>query len=125
MTLRQAWLTVGWLGVAAVVVLSLIPSPPELLGVQNEDKLEHVLAYALLMWWFAQAWLGRQPRVTTAAGLVALGVAIEFVQGWSGLRTFSPPDMAADAVGVAAGWLLAPPRLGNVLQRVQRAAGIS
>jgi VanZ family protein len=115
MRLRSAWLGLGWLGVAGVVVLSLIPSPP--VGVEHGDKLGHAGTYALLMWWFAQAWLRRDTRARTAAGLLALGVAIEYAQGWTGYRDFSVADMAADALGIALGWLLAPPRLPNVLQR--------
>jgi VanZ family protein len=116
MKVRSTWLGLGWLGVAGVVVLSLVPSPPEL-GVEHGDKLNHVAAYALLMWWFAQAWLRRERRAITAVTLLALGVAIEFVQGWSGFRDFSVADMGADALGIALGWLLAPPRMPNLLQR--------
>jgi VanZ family protein len=113
---RRAWLGLGWLGVAGVVVLSLLPSPP-LLPVEHGDKFSHVTMYALLMWWFAQAWLHRERRAFTAVTLLALGVAIEFVQGWTGFRDFSVADMVADALGIALGWLLAPPRTPNVLLR--------
>jgi hypothetical protein len=41
------------------------------------------------------------------------------VQRWTGYRTFDVWDMAADAAGVAIGWLLAPPRLPNVLCGVE------
>jgi VanZ family protein len=115
MKLRSAWLGLGWLGVAGVVALSLVPAPP--VGVEHGDKLGHAAAYALLMWWFAQAWLRRDMRVLTAAGLLALGVALEFMQGWTGLRSFSTADMVADGLGVALGWLLATPRTPNLLQR--------
>lgn len=116
--LRRLWLAAGWLGVASVIVLSLIPAPPELLGVENEDKLGHVAAYAWLMWWFAQDLLTARRRAPAALALIALGVALEFVQGWGGIRIFSVSDMLADAVGVGVGWALAPPRLPNLLQRV-------
>jgi VanZ family protein len=115
MRLRSAWLGLGWLGVAGVVVLSLIPAPPT--GPEHGDKLGHAGSYALLMWWFAQAWLQRDARALTAAGLLALGVALEFAQGWTGYRSFSIADIAADGLGVALGWLLAPPRTRNLLQR--------
>jgi len=119
--LRRWWLIAGWFGVASVIVLSLIPPPPELLGVENEDKFGHLAAYGVLMWWFAQDALAARRRAGVALGLIALGVALEFVQGWGGLRTFSVADMLADAAGVAMGWALAPPRLPNLLQRVSAA----
>jgi VanZ family protein len=115
MRLRGAWLGLGWLGVASVVVLSLIPSPPT--AMEHGDKLGHAGSYALLMWWFAQAWLRREARALTAVGLLALGIALEFVQGWTGYRSFSIADMSADGLGIALGWLLAPPRTPNLLQR--------
>lgn len=113
--LRQTWLIVGWGGVAGIIVLSLIPSPPELIPVEQGDKAEHVLAYGILMFWFAQIYLRQPARVIAAALLVALGVGLEYAQGWTGWREFSYADMAADALGVALGWLLAPPRTRNLL----------
>jgi hypothetical protein len=121
--LRRLWLAIGWAGVAGVIVLSLIPSPPEVLGVEHEDKLGHLAAYALLMWWFAQDVIAARGRARAAAALIALGAALEFLQGWEGSRAFSTADMAANAAGVALGWLLAPPRLPNLLRRL--AAGLA
>jgi hypothetical protein len=51
---------------------------------------------------------------------VALGIALEFVQGWTDYRTFEVADMVADALGVAVGWALAPPRLPNFLQLIEK-----
>jgi len=115
MRLRSAWLGLGWLGVIGVVILSLVPTPS--VGVEHGDKLGHTTTYALLMWWFAQAWMRRDVRARTAAGLLALGVVLEYAQGWTGFRDFSLADMVADALGIALGWLLAPPRTPNLLQR--------
>jgi VanZ family protein len=114
-TLRQGWLIVGWGGVAGVIVLSLIPNPPDLVPVEQGDKVEHVVAYGMLMLWFAQVYAARGARALIAGLLVALGVALEYVQGWTGWREFSYGDMAADATGVALGWLIAAPRTPNLL----------
>jgi VanZ family protein len=119
--LERAWLAVGWLGVVAVVWLSLMPEPPRLDMVQG-DKLQHLAAYGSLMLWFAQVAVARHPRMRAAILLVALGVALEFAQRATGYRTFSYADMAANALGVACGWLLAPPRLPNMLRIVERIA---
>ena len=112
--LRCAWIIVGWVGVIAVIVLSLIPSPPQLLPVDQGDKLEHMLAFGSLMFWFAQVYVRRCGRLTTAGLLTGLGVAIEIAQGDTGYRTFEYADMGADCVGIFIGWLLAPPRLPNL-----------
>jgi hypothetical protein len=112
--LARTWLGIGWAGVLAVVVLSLIPTPPDLIPVEQGDKAQHVLAYGGLMFWFAQIYVQQPRRVLAAVLLVALGMALEFVQGWTGWRDFSYGDMAADASGVFLGWLFAPPRTRNL-----------
>ena len=118
-TLRRWWLGIGWLGVALVIYLSLMRNPPQI-DIAQSDKVEHAAAYALLMCWFAQVSLALDRRVLIAAALVALGIAIEYAQRATGYRSFEYLDMVADAVGVALGWLLAPPRLPNFYAAAQR-----
>lgn len=100
--MRRAAVLLGWALVAAIVWLSLTPSPPSI-DIDQSDKLGHAFAYACAMFWFAQLYLRSAVRVRYALGLVALGIALEFVQGWVG-RDFELADMAADAFGVALGW---------------------
>lgn len=110
MTLRTFWLGVGWGLVAAVVWASVTTSPPEGPPVAHLDKVEHLLAYGVLMGWFWPLY-GARGRWLYGAGFVALGVALEFVQAAGGVRQFEVADMIADAAGVAtvfgacrAGW---------------------
>ena len=116
---RKLWLVVGWLLVLLVIFLSLVPVPVEV-PVEGGDKFGHVTAYAALMFWFANLFETVNRRGILAIGFVALGIALEFVQGWTDYRTFELADMAADAFGVAVGWVLAPPRLPNFLQRIEK-----
>ena len=113
--MRSAWIALGWAGVIAVIVLSLIPAPPELIEIEEGDKIEHLLAYGSLMFWFAQVYLPVRARWLVAVPLVAMGVGVEFVQGWTGWRLFSYADMLANTAGVAVGWLVATPRTPNLL----------
>jgi VanZ family protein len=46
-------------------------------------------------------------RLAYAAGFAAMGVALEFIQGWTGYRSFELYDMLADGVGIAVGWAAA------------------
>ena len=103
--MRRAAVAFGWLLVAAIVWLSLTPSPPSI-DVDQGDKLGHAFAYASAMFWFAQLYVRSAVRARYAIGLIALGVALEFIQGHVG-RDFELADMAADAVGVALGWAAA------------------
>jgi VanZ family protein len=113
--LRRLWLGAGVLWVVLVFYLSLRPEPPEP-PPQGLDKFEHVLAYGVLMFWFAHLEPMRSGRWRLALGLVGMGVAIECLQGLIGHRQFSVADMGANGAGVLAGWLAAPPRAPDVLR---------
>ena len=115
---RPLWLALGWTLAAAIVWLSLTPSPPSL-DVAYGDKLGHIAAYAALMFWFCQLNAGRGARLAYAFGFVALGVAIEFVQRASGYRSFEVLDMLADAAGVALGWACARLAGARLLERIE------
>jgi len=104
--LRALWLALGWGLVAAILWLSLTPSPPKVDFAQS-DKVGHFLAYGGVMFWFAQLYAARGTRLAYAAGFVAMGVALEFIQGWTGYRSFEVYDMLADGIGVALGWVAA------------------
>lgn len=103
-----------------VVYLSLTPTPPTVPLGKYADKWEHVAAYASLMWWFCQLQLPMRQRLRTALLLISLGIALEFVQRATGVRTFEVADMIAGGTGVILGWLLAPPRTANLLGWCQR-----
>jgi VanZ family protein len=100
--MRPALLAAGWLYAAAIVLLSLTPSPPDP-GFAYGDKVGHFLAYALLMLWFGWLHRGRRARAAYALLWIGMGVALEVLQGQTGYRSFELADMAANALGVAAG----------------------
>jgi VanZ family protein len=99
--LRPALIAAGWLWAAAIVWLSLTPSPPQV-DLTQGDKLGHFAAYGSLTLWFAVLYPAR--AIAYGAAFVALGVALEFAQGMTGYRTFDVLDMAANTLGVLAGW---------------------
>jgi VanZ family protein len=113
------WLAAGWLLVLAIIVLSLMPAPPDL-GIDQGDKLGHFAAYGLTTLWFAQIYTDRPERIRLFIGMVALGIAIEYAQRATGYRSFEIADMLADAIGAGLGWLLAPPRLPNFLSWTEK-----
>lgn len=121
-SLRTLWLGVGWLGVVIVTFFSLAPNPPDI-DFEEGDKVQHLIAYAGLMLWFAQVRTAPAERRVTAILLVGLGVALELVQGLTGYRSLSIVDMAANTGGVALGWLAAPPRMPNAFARVSTLLG--
>jgi VanZ family protein len=92
--------------VAAIVWLSVTPTPPST-GIEQGDKLQHLAAYGTLMLWFALLYKNSRTRLAYAAGFIALGIGLEFVQGALGYRTFDVHDMVANGIGVVLGWALA------------------
>lgn len=116
--LTPLWRTLGALLIAFVVYASLTPDPLQIPG-QQGDKLGHGLAYATMMLWFACIDSRQQVRTRWAAAFITMGIALEVVQRLTGYRTFEWNDMAADAFGVGAGWLVAPPRVPNPLRYIE------
>lgn len=100
------WQLVFWSGVIAVCAASLAPllrSP--LTGPGNPlpgvtDKFQHVAAYFVLMAVSYPAYRELRFELRIAAGLTALGLALEMAQLWQPPREVSFADAAANAAGV-------------------------
>ena len=101
--MRTAGIAAGWAWAAAIVWLSLTPSPPQV-DFSYSDKAGHLAAYGLLMFWFARLYTS---RAAYAAGFIAMGIALEFAQGALGFRTYEVLDMVANTIGVLMGWIAA------------------
>lgn len=71
------------------------------MDVPYSDKIGHFASYAVLMSWFCQLY---RRRIFYAAGFILMGVALEFVQGQLGYRSYEEADMLANALGVLLGW---------------------
>ncbi len=110
--MRKAYVALGWTWAAAIAWLSLAPSLPSV-EVAYGDKLGHLAAYGLLMFWFAQLYALTRTRLAHGIFFVVMGIALELAQGQTGYRTFDVLDMAANALGVLLGWAVSAfaPRL--------------
>ncbi|HEX9390204.1 MAG TPA: VanZ family protein [Usitatibacteraceae bacterium] len=113
-TLRRLWLIGGIAILLLLWVLSLIPQPPTF-GVKNEDKLFHAVAYGGTMWWWGQYWPALRRRFQLAIVFTLMGIAVEFIQGWTGWRTFDTHDMVANGIGVLLGWAMVQSPAGSLL----------
>ena len=87
------------------------------------DKIAHLLAYAVLMFWFMQIFTASPSRLVIATGLLLLGVGLEIVQVVLPFRTFELLDVASNAAGIGLGWVVAPPRAINVLVTIESLVG--
>lgn len=73
-------------------------------GANIWDKAAHFVAFGLFLWSFGVLFR-RLPRLLAAALVIALGAAVEVVQGFVG-RDASWGDLLADALGIAFALLL-------------------
>jgi len=100
--LRLVWLA----AVMAVIVCSLLPGSSRVKhAIDNwgfSDKLEHIVAYAVLSLIPA---LHERVRVQAYMflGMMLMGIALEFGQLVAGGRSFEREDILADCVGLLAG----------------------
>lgn len=119
--LRHArlWLVLWCAAVLAVILVSLAPPPPLALP-QNSDKVEHFLAYFVLAASAVQLFATRRMLWGGAAGLVVMGVGIEWAQGaLTVTRMADPMDALANTTGVVAGMLTVFTPLRDFLLRLQ------
>lgn len=106
------WLVFGWLAVVAALVLSLLP--PKAVDIPGaNDKLEHLIGYLLLTFWFC----GLYPRrryALIALGMLAMGGLVEVLQAALHLgRQAELGDLIADSMGIALAVILAMTPLGR------------
>ena len=111
------WLALGWLTVAAVIYLSLT-SHPITVPLRYGDKWGHLLAYGVLMGWFVQLYQRWGVLLLHALLFMAMGVGLEFLQGYTG-RYFEYADMAANTTGVVLGLSLSRTRWQSLLLRAE------
>jgi VanZ family protein len=100
------WKNTGWILVWIVTILSLVPTPRQPVTFELNDKLAHLIAYSVLMFWFGAIYPSRNIRLKTGLALVLMGIILEFAQGLTGYREFQFLDMAANAMGVLLGFVL-------------------
>jgi VanZ family protein len=119
--LRSLWLAVGYGIVALITWLSLTSDPVTVdIDVPWQDKVFHTLAYFVLMLWFAQIYRAMPQRGWCVLGCLALGAAMEVLQGFNPARTMELADMLANASGVLLALLLARAGLDGLLLRLER-----
>lgn len=119
--LRTLWWSLGFALLALVTALSLLPIRGPDYDLPNSDKLNHALAYVVLMLYFGQlVGTAVRPRVVVTGALISFGIAIELLQSMLPPRTAELADLAANLTGMAIGWLLLPTALGRTLSAIEQ-----
>ena len=115
---KALWLAIGIMMVTFVVYASLTPSPVAP-GMSLSDKALHIIAYFVLMGWFIQIYQQRGTRALLGLLFIAMGVGLEFLQDYGGVRQFELLDMLANCTGVLLAWLLVLTPFPGLLFRLE------
>ncbi len=118
--LKPAWRCIGAALVAAVIYLSLTDAFPPYLQIENDLKLGHILAYAVLVLYFAQLIINSRIGWFISGFFVVMGIILEYIQGITWYRTFSYYDMFANILGVSVGFILSKTPLVNSVKYIDR-----
>lgn len=108
---HELWLILGWLLIAVIIALSLIPPLPDYQKTltflpEDIDKVGHFLAYFVLMGWFAQIYHLPKQRIWLVGSFIALGVVLEILQGLTGVRHPAWTDALANSFGILMAWAI-------------------
>ena len=102
------WLFIGYALLGLIIYLSVTSVPVDLdLDFPYQDKFSHMLAYFVLMGWFAQIYQQQKKRIIYAALFIATGAILEYVQSFDPVRMAEFADMVANSTGVLIALLLA------------------
>ena len=117
------WIALWLAMIATVVATCLMPAkdlPPT--PFDSFDKVEHFTAYLLLSLYAGMLFARVRAQALATAGLIALGVALEFAQAkLTDSRSGDAADALANSLGALAGLWLARTPAGVWLQRLDRA----
>lgn len=116
----RLWLGLWIAAIVALIVVCLIPlnSLPPL--PENSDKVEHLLGYFLLAAAAVQLFGSRLALSLAAVGLVALGIGVEFAQGYTAYRSSDPADALANTLGVLLGMATVVTPWRDLLLRMEK-----
>ena len=117
----RRWQVAGFLLLLLVLIAALVPNLPfHDLSMQFRisDKVMHIAAFTFLAAWFSGQY-EKKSYWRIALGLIAFGLLIEVVQNTISYRTSEWMDLVGDAVGIAAGLIIAVLGVGGWSRRVE------
>ena len=101
LSLSALWEAIAWGQVVFIVWAGLV-SVGTGVDIAFFDKAMHFLTYFIAAFWFTGLYK-RRFLVYVVAGLILLGIGVEFLQGLTDYRTSEFMDIVANALGVFAG----------------------
>jgi VanZ family protein len=121
--LAGLWAFGGICGAVLGLVLSLWPGGAPL-PVHVWDKLQHVVGYFLLVFWYVGIYPRQRDPLIGAAAL-GFGILIEGLQALTPTRSAELGDVLAEVIGIAIAIGLARAGLGGWALGVERVLGLA
>ena len=116
--LKKLWLVIGCIMILIIIHQSLTSSPVQI-EIHLSDKFYHAFAYFVLMAWFVQIYHGSKYHLVSGVSFVFMGVGLEFLQYYGGIRYFEIADMVANTAGVVIAWMFSNTRLSRLLYFIE------
>lgn len=117
---HQVWLVIGISFILGTIYFSLTSSGIPSISHNVNDKFLHITGYFMLTLWFSQIYYLRLQRLLLMTGFILMGIGLEFIQGYGGVRHYEIADMVANSVGVLAGLLAAAAGMDRILAWFER-----
>jgi VanZ family protein len=116
---KWLWLVIGY-GLVSFVIFQTLTTSPVSIDVPMADKYMHTVGYFILMGWFVQIYQQKKTRLFWGVFFISMGISLEFLQDWGGVRFFEVFDMVANGLGVVIAWILSVTQFSKILQQVDR-----
>jgi VanZ family protein len=106
--LRALWLILGFLMLAGILAICLVPLNLPTEAMTYNDKVMHALTFVLLTVWFGalQKPHGRSGQLKLVGALFFYAIAIEVLQSFTTYRSAEFADLVADLIGILLGGIL-------------------
>ena len=115
------WLGIWIFGWVLCIVLSMITPPDISMDISNGDKIGHFVAYGTLAAWAVMIFRQSRGWWLSAFGLIVLGIALEFAQGYfTSNRMMDWRDALADIIGVGLGLCVCLLPMQNMLLKLDQ-----
>lgn len=114
----RLWLTLGLFMLLVIIVLSLIAIDQSMISFSYLDKVEHFIAWGMMMFWFVSLYPRR--GLVLLAILLTLSLGVELAQALTTWRQGSAGDLIANFLGLLAGWAIARATGGRLLRYLDK-----
>ena len=114
----RVWSAIGMLMLLALIMLSMITIDQSAISIPHLDKIQHFLAWLIIMFWFASIY--PRHKLIMLGTLLTVSLGVELMQALLSWRQGSAIDLLANFVGLVTGLVLAVINKGLLLKLFDR-----